>query len=87
MPSEPFLDSHREGIQILVHLFNKSNGLNNGFVLSVDVELNVVSWKSMGKTQFSFRNLEIFLFDEGREMGSNSSEKLEDNVIGGTLHL
>lgn len=74
MPAEPFFDSHTESVHVLVHLFNKSNSLDDRLVLTVDVEFHIVSREGMGETEFSFVNLEIFLFDKGREVGSDSSE-------------
>lgn len=50
MPWEPFFQTHNKSIDILVHLLNKGNGLNNWFVLPVDVLCTSVSWEAMTKT-------------------------------------
>ncbi len=51
MPRIPFLYSHAECIDILVEEFQQTDGLNDGLVLPVDVQLDFVSWEQMGKTQ------------------------------------
>lgn len=61
MPAKPFLDSHGELVKILVHLLNQSNGLNDGFVLTVDIEFHVVAREGVSQTQFSFVHLKLFI--------------------------
>lgn len=48
MPRKPFFDSHSELILVFIHLLNDGNGLYDRFVLSIDIEFDVVSGKGMG---------------------------------------
>ena len=50
VPWEPLLKAHDEGVDVLVHGLNKSNGLDDGFVLSVNIGGALLSWVLMGKT-------------------------------------
>jgi hypothetical protein len=37
VPREPFLESHHESVDVLVHGLNKSDSLDDGLILSVNV--------------------------------------------------
>lgn len=61
MPAEPFFDSHAEEVEVLVHLFDQSDRLDDGLVLTVDVELHVVSGEGVGQSQLGLIDLELIL--------------------------
>jgi hypothetical protein len=48
MPGKPFFDSHGKLVLVFVHLLDDGDGLNDGFVLSVYIELDVVSGIGVG---------------------------------------
>jgi len=48
MPRKPFFYSHGKLILVFIHLLNNGNSLNNRFVLSIHIKLNIVSGKGMG---------------------------------------
>ena len=50
VPREPFFQPHAEGINILVQLLDKSNRLNNGFVLPVYVGGTLLAGEGVAKT-------------------------------------
>lgn len=68
-------------------MFNESNCLDDRLVLSVNIELDVMSGEGVGQPEFGFVHLKIFLLDEGWEMSTETSEKLENHVISGAFHL
>lgn len=47
MPTVPFLESHTESVQIFVKKVQNCDTLNNWFILSVDIELDLVSGETM----------------------------------------
>ena len=51
MPRVPFLDSHCEGVDILIQQFQQTDGLNDGLILSIDIKGNLVSGEGVGETQ------------------------------------
>lgn len=51
MPRIPLLDSHGEGVDILIQKFQQTDGLDDRLILSVDVQGNFVSGEGMGQTQ------------------------------------
>jgi hypothetical protein len=50
MPREPFLESHHKSVNVFIQLLNKSDCLNNWFVLPVDISGALLSGKGMTKT-------------------------------------
>ena len=82
MPGEPLLESHGEGIDVLVKRFDHSDGLDNWLVLSVDIMRNLNSGETMGKSKLGLLDsLIIDLLRELREVSSDSSEKLSDGSV------
>ena len=82
MPRVPLFDSHGKSIDIFIEEFKQTNGLNDGFILSVDIEGNLVSGEGMSKTQsglFKFDVFELFVFQEVKEMLSESSNDFIDH--------
>ena len=51
MPRVPLFDSHGEGVDIFVEKFEQTDGLNDGLILSVDVERDLVSREGVSQTQ------------------------------------
>ena len=51
MPSISFLESHAESVQVLVHHVKEGEGVDNSFVLTLLVELDVVSGKGVADTK------------------------------------
>jgi hypothetical protein len=51
VPREPLLQSHHEGVDVLVHRLDQSDGLDDGLVLSVDVGGALFTRVLMGKTE------------------------------------
>ena len=51
MPAVGFLESHAEGVQVLVHHVKEGEGVNDGLVLTLLVELDVVSGKGVADTE------------------------------------
>lgn len=51
MPSVGFLESHAEGIQVLVHHVQQREGVNDGLILTLFVKLNIVSSESVTDTE------------------------------------
>ena len=66
VPSEPLLDSHAETVDVLVELVDQGNGLDNGLVLSVDVEHALatgvaVTETKLGSDEVFFGNAEVLV--------------------------
>lgn len=59
MPWEPFLNSHGEKIQVLIHKLEQRDGLNDVFVLSVNISLILETREGVTETQGGLS--EIFL--------------------------
>jgi hypothetical protein len=53
MPTVPFLEPHTEGVKIFVKKVQNCDTLNNGLILSVDIELDFVSGETMSQTKLS----------------------------------
>jgi hypothetical protein len=53
-PREPLLQSHAESVDILVQLLNKSDGLGDRLVLSVNIKGALLTRELMTETQLSF---------------------------------
>lgn len=90
MPRIPLLDSHGEGVDVLVKKLEKTDRLNDGLVLPVDVEGNFISGESMGKTKswlLQFYILEILMLEEVEEMLPDSPDDLIDDGGGRGLDL
>ena len=77
MPREPFLESHDEGVDVLVHCLDKSDGLNDGLILSVNVSLALLSGVLMGKTELGAGHVLVTeLLEKLGDVGSDSSDQL-----------
>ena len=50
VPREPLLQSHAEGVYILIHLLNEGDCLNDGLVLSVHISSALLSGEGVSKT-------------------------------------
>jgi hypothetical protein len=81
VPSVPFSDSHGERVDILVHLIEKGDSLNNHVVGTVDVELYFRARVGVSETELGtlrvafFETCEEFLLVE-----TDSSEEFEGTV-------
>jgi len=81
-PREPLLQSHAESVDILVQLLNKSDGLGDRLVLSVNVKGALLTRELMTETQLSFSK--VFFrdfFDDLGEMSSDSTHKFNNSVV------
>jgi hypothetical protein len=82
MPRVPLLQSHTESIDVFVQLLNKSNGLNNWFVLPVDIGGALVSGETVTKTELGSLDIIILNFlHDFHEVSSNSSVQLANGVV------
>ena len=60
-PWEPFLEAHAESVNVFAKLFNQSDGLSDGLILSVNVKSAFLTGELMTETKLSFSK--IFLRD------------------------
>ena len=60
MPRKPFLDPHREGVQVLVQLVKDSNALDDMFVLSINIQADSVSGEGMAQTQICLQKIGFY---------------------------
>ena len=51
MPGVPFFNSHRKGIDIFVKKLEQADRLNDGFILSINIEGNFISGEGVSQTQ------------------------------------
>ena len=54
------------------------------FILSVDIELNFISWDTVGETQLRLNEIfffEVFIPEELDEMSSDASEDLSSCIV------
>jgi len=59
MPAEPLFYAHGEQVEVLLHLLDQRNRLDDRLVLTVHVELHVVPRKRVGQTQLRFVHLPL----------------------------
>ena len=84
MPSVPFLQSHTKRIDILIQLLNKSNGLNNWFILPVYICGALLSGIAMTKTELCSSHILIFdLLHDLDKVCSDTSLELSNRLIEG----
>jgi hypothetical protein len=82
MPGEPLLKSHHESVDVFIQLLNKSNGLDNWFILPVYISGTLHSRVRMTKTKLgSIHVLVLNLLHHFHEVGSEASLKLRDGLI------
>lgn len=82
MPRVPLFDSHGKGVNIFVKEFEQTDRLDDRFVLSVDIQGDLVSGEGVSKTQsglLEFDVLELFVFEEIQEVLPNATDKLIDH--------
>ena len=51
MPRVPFFNSHRKGIDIFVKKLKQADGLDDGLILSIDIEGNFISGEGVSQTK------------------------------------
>ena len=74
VPREPFFQPHAEGINILVQLLDKSNRLNNGFVLPVYVCGALLAGEGVAQTELSSSHiLIVYLLHNLDKVGLDAS--------------
>jgi hypothetical protein len=79
MPREPLLKSHAECVDVLIHLLNQSDSLNNWFVLTVNVSCTLLAGVAVTQTQLgSSHVLVIDLLHDFDEVGSDPSLQLSN---------
>ena len=82
MPRVPLLQSHTKSVDIFIQLLNKSNGLNDWFVLPVDVGGALVSGEAVTKTELGSLDIIVLnLLHDFHEVSSNSSVQLANGVV------
>jgi hypothetical protein len=81
MPRIPFLDSHWEGVDILIQELDKTYWLNDRFIVSIHIQSDFVSWKQVSQTQFTLIQINVFellTFQKLQKVSSKSSHKLDN---------
>ena len=82
VPREPLFESHAKSVNVLVQLLNQSNGLNNWFVLPVDVSGALLSGVRVPKTQLGSSDVLFFdLLHDLDEVRSDSSLEFGDGLV------
>lgn len=90
VPGVPLLDPHGEGVDILIEQFEESNGLDDGLVLPVDIECDLVAGEGVSETESGLLELHILkllVLEEAEEVLSKSTDKLGDDSGSGGLDL
>ena len=90
MPGVPLLDPHGEGVDVLIEQFQQSDGLDDGLVLPVDVELDLVAGEGVGETEpglLELHVLKLLVLEEAEEVLSEATDELRDDSGGGGLDL
>ena len=59
MPAEPLFYAHGEQVEVLLHLLDQRDRLDDRLVLTVHVELHVVTRERVGQTQLGFVHLPL----------------------------
>lgn len=59
MPGEPLLQTHRERVDVLVHLLNQGDSLGDRLVLSVDILGALGAREGVTETKLGFRHISI----------------------------
>lgn len=76
-------DAHGESVDVLVHLIQKSNGLNDHVVGTVNVELDLATGVAVTQTELS--TLEIALLELLQELvakEADTADKIQDDLAG-----
>jgi hypothetical protein len=82
MPREPLLQTHTKSVDVFIQLLNESDGLNNWFVLPVDIGGALVPGETMTETQLSSPHIVVLhLLHDLDEVGSNTSVQFRDGVV------
>ena len=82
VPGEPLLQSHTEGVDILVKLLNQGNSLDNGLVLPVYVGRTLVAREAVAKTELSTLYVLILNFlHKLDKVSSDSALKFSDGLV------
>lgn len=71
MPGVPLFNSHGKGVNIFIQLFQQTDGLDDGFVLSVYIKWDLVAGESVAQTQPGMLQvyfLELVVLEESRKM-------------------
>jgi hypothetical protein len=75
VPSIPFLDTHSVGVELLVEVIQKANGLDNHGVNFVGGELELVTCERVGQTKGHGGHV------TGHQTGNESGEVLTDGTV------
>jgi hypothetical protein len=59
MPRIPFFDAHGKSVDILVEQFEQTDRLNDGLILPVHVQRNLVAREGVGQTQSRLFQLNV----------------------------
>ena len=85
MPRVPLPNTHRKGVEILVHLVQDGDRLDDVLVGAVDVELDAGAGVGVGQTELCAVEVRVLeAIDETSNVETNSTQKLVRNVIAHT---
>jgi len=81
-PWEPFLQAHAESVNVFIKLFNQSDGLSDGLILSVNIKSAFLTRELMTETKLSFSKILLRdFFDDLGEVGADSTEHFNNSVV------
>ena len=82
VPGEPFLQPHAESVDVFVELLDEGDGLDDGFVVPVNILGASVSRVGVSETELSSLDLIILqLLQNLVEVHSTSSDQLSDGLV------
>jgi len=82
MPREPFLQPHRKGVDILVHLLDEGDRLRNWLIVSVHVFGADKARVRVSQTQLGLLNIILInLLDHLCEVHANSAQQLGRSLV------
>jgi len=82
VPSEPLLEPHAEGVDVLIHLLNESDCLRDRLILPVDILSALEAREAMTQTKLSLSNVALVnFFDDLGEVSADAADQLDDGVV------
>jgi hypothetical protein len=90
VPGVPLLDPHGEGVDVLVEQFEQTDGLDDGLVLPVHVQRDLVPGEGVRQAQprlLQLHVLELLVLQETQEVLADSPDQLGDHRRSGRLDL
>ena len=88
MPAVPLSDSHGESVDVLVQEFEQTDRLNDGLILPVHVQRNLVPGEGVAETEPGLLEViieELLGLEEADEVGPEPPHELQHDGRGGGL--